>query len=272
MEVFREARNVGTNLTEFLYEHSFPDWFIEQARSQYYDWDWTEILMKLRSGRFFNIPYAYQSSNSVTGKYLTDEQKLILGEDYIQALSALATTMTAGESVLRSLQLDGFDVDKENLTLVPLEGPVSAQQEEDRMTQLLISSGMPNSATIKRHITDAHSLYADGKYHPSLNESRSVLQGLIDDISTETDAKGKHSTKLPGGTGNRIQYLKDVGFLTADEQASIGSAWGTLSAGSHPGVPEPEEARIGLVLALEFGQVLLLKFTNWKTNDYQRFS
>jgi hypothetical protein len=51
-----------------------------------------------------------------------------------------------------------------------------------------------------------------------------------------------------------------VGFFTADEKSSLLSGWGSLSAGSHPGVPEREQARIGLVVALEFGQLLMWKF------------
>jgi hypothetical protein len=40
---------------------------------------------------------------------------------------------------------------------------------------------------------------------------------------------------------------------------------------AHPGVPEREQARIGLILALEFGQLLLMKFTNWKAKAYLCF-
>jgi hypothetical protein len=105
----------------------------------------------------------------------------------------------------------------------------------------------------------------------SLNESRNLIQALIDGISMETDKHGNHSTGLPGGTVNRIDYLSIVGFLTADEKAAMSSGWGSLSAGSHPGVPEREHARNGLILALEFGQLLMLKFANWKANAYRGF-
>lgn len=71
---------------------------------------------------------------------------------------------------------------------------------------------------------------------------------------------------------DRIEYLTKVGFLVPDEEAALKSGWGSLSAGSHPGVPERDQARIGLVLALEFGQLLLIKFANWKANAYRRFS
>jgi hypothetical protein len=202
---------------------------------------------------------------------LGPEQARVMGEHLIRKLAAFASTLPASESLLRSLQLDGFDVYKEKLTLVPLEGRVSAVEEEGRLAKLVKTSGIPDSATVLQHITDAHSLYADGKYHPSLNESRSLIQVLIDGISVETDAHGKHPTKLPGGTSNRIEYLKNVRFFTADEQSAFLSAWGSLSAGSHPGVPEREHVRIGLVLALEFGQLLVHKFSNWRANGHRGF-
>jgi hypothetical protein len=110
------------------------------------------------------------------------------------------------------------------------------------------------------------------KDHPSLNESRNLVQALIDGISTDTDAHGNHSWGLPGPTKGRIEYLTKVGFIEPDLEAALKSGWGTLSAGSHPGVPDREQARIGLILALAFGHLLLIKFTNWKANAYCRFA
>jgi hypothetical protein len=142
-----------------------------------------------------------------------DGDLVSFGEFYIQKLAAFATplgsisrgkTTFTSETVMRSLQLDGFDVDKTNLKLVPLEGPVSAQEEEDRLTQLVKSSGLPQSNIILKHIQDASSLYAEGKDHPSWNESRNIIQALIDNISAETDKHGKHAPGLPGGTKNRV--------------------------------------------------------------------
>jgi len=263
--------NVG-NYTEALYAHDFRDWFVQHAGGQLYGWNWTRILIDMRNGRFFQNPYNYASSTSITGEYLSESSAQRLGEFLIQRLAAFATTLTSGEPVMRSLQLDGFDVDKAQLKLVPLEGPVSAQEEEDRLTHIVKTSGLPRSSVILKHIEDAHSLYAGGKDHPSLNESRSLIQALIDGVSVETDTHGKHSTKLPGPMKDRIEYLTKVGFLVPDEEAALKSGWGSLSAGSHPGVPEREQARIGLVIALEFGQLLLIKFANWKANAYRGFS
>jgi len=272
-KVFQTFTNRNLNYGDLLYAKNFPDWFIIHATSTY-SWDWTAMLVELRRGTFFFVQDITGWRTSIVSNYpsLSDDDGRVFGEYYIQKLAAFASTLPGSESLQRSLQLDGFDVNKEKLTLVPLEGPVTAREEEDRLTVVVKKSGIPSAAAILKHMTDAQSLYADGKDHPSLNESRSLIQALIDGISTETDAHGKHSRKLPGGTSNRIEFLAKVGFFTTDEQAAFNSAWGTLSAGSHPGVPDREQARIGLVLALELGQLLLLKFTNWKANAYQKFS
>jgi hypothetical protein len=263
---------VPLNYTELLYARDFPSWFVTHAEN-FYHWNWQRILFELRDGRFFFSQYS-QDSHSIAGGCLSEAEAKRWGELFIQRLAVLATltTLPTGESVLRSLQLDGFDVDMKKLRLVPLEGPVTAREEEDTLARLLQESGIPDIPTVLKHVSDAHFLYLDGKYRSSLNESRSLVQALIDAISIEADKHGTDSTKLPDGTANRIDYLTEINFLTADEKAGLTSAWGSLCAGSHPGVPEREQARIGLVLALEFGQLLLLKFANWTTHSYRAFS
>jgi hypothetical protein len=267
------SQNHRANSDE-LYANNFPDWFVIQVQSQFM-WDWSSVLVSLRRGAFFysNSTYATPGETIIPEqRFLEPERAKLLGEYFIQKLAAFACTQASSDSLMRSIQLDGFDVDTAKLKLIPLEGPVSVQQEADRLSSLVNNGGIPNPDVVLRHIQDAQLLYADGKDHPSLGESRNIIQSLIDGISTETATHGKHTTKLPGGTSNRIDYLAQVGFLTNDEKAAFNSAWGTLSAGSHPGVPEREQARIGLTLGLEFGQLLLLKFANWKKNAYQRFS
>jgi hypothetical protein len=272
--VFNLYPNSQLNYGEILYEHDFPDWFVTQAQTRHW-WTWPSLLIDLRRGTFCFTRDRFGGTRCIVPHHIpihTEDDAVVLGEHFIQRLAAFATTLPGSEELTRSLQLDGFDVDKVKWKLVPLEGAVSAQEEEDRLTHIVNTSGLPRSSVILKHIEDAHSLYAEGKDHPSLNESRSLIQALIDGISVETDTHGKHSTKLPGGTANRIKYLKDVGFFTPDDEAAYGAGWGTLSAGSHPGVPEREQARIGLVIALEFGQLLLIKFANWKANAYRAFS
>lgn len=240
--------------------------------ASHYHFDWDRILRQLRSGNFFfpDNPYAYPGQ-SITGEYLSDSGADELGEAFIQQLAALAASLDLGNTMANALHLEGLTVDRDNLRMIPLENPVSATEEEDGLTALVKRTGITDAVTVLKHIADANSLYVGQKYHPSLNESRSLMQCLIDNIGDDTHKSGAHSNGFPGGTANRIKYLLDVGFFTPDETSAFSSAWGALSAGSHPGVPAREEARIGLILALEFGQLLLLKFENWKAGSYKTF-
>ena len=70
---------------------------------------------------------------------------------------------------------------------MPLEGPVSAREEEDTLARLVQESGIPDISRVLKHVSNAHFLSWDGKYGSSLNESRSLIQALIDAISIEAD-------------------------------------------------------------------------------------
>lgn len=257
-----------------LYKHDFPDWFVTHAES-YYNFDWDGIIRNLRNRRFFYPGDWSDQLRNITGQFLDEQEADELGEVLIQRLAALVATVLVrspyGELVRRELELNGFRADERRLSLLPLEGPVSETEEEELLAGLIKQSTLPSQATVLKHLSDARSNYVAGGDHASLNESRSFIQALIDDMATETGNVGGHAIAVPGGTANRIKYLQKVGFFTQDEKSAFCSAWGTLSAGSHPGVPARHEARIGLILALEFGQLLILKFVNWKKNGCRSF-
>jgi hypothetical protein len=261
------------DLTTFLYEYDFPDWFIRHARSQY-SFDWREIIPALRNTRFiFTDGYFDSPGANITGKpYLSKVEAVSTGETLIERLTALAATLPQGEAVRRSLELEGLRVNTGKLTIEVAESVVNEQQEENRLVGLVKQSRLQNEAVILKHLADAQELFVQGKDHPSIGESRNLIQALVDDISAATHATGAYSLGYPAGMANRLQYLQDVGFFTPDEKTAFGTAWGFLSAGSHPGIPSRDEARIGLILSLEFGQVLLLKFANWAANAFIGFS
>ena len=104
-----------------LYEHDFPDWFLNHAEGMF-RFDWQRILTSLRNTHFFFTTSYLHSFVNITGRYLGDVEADALDEDLIQRLAALATTLPEGESVLRSLELDGFQVNREKFSLVPLAG------------------------------------------------------------------------------------------------------------------------------------------------------
>jgi hypothetical protein len=254
-----------------LFEEEFPEWFIAHAESMY-SFDWDRILRDLDSERFF-----YTSSGPVA-----DEQELpseVYSKFAVGATFRLAALLVIGdfgrrgpalgalniEPLVRAIEHDGFSVDERNVTLVPVEGPVSHDEEESRLEELIAQSDLRESAISKKHLKDGIEQYLDGsKDHSSLGEFRTFLQSLVDSICEEINRIGKSKVGLPGGTANRFGYLVDNGLLTPDEKAAFGAAWGFLSAGNHPGLTPRDQARIGLVLSLEFGQMLIMKWLDWK--------
>lgn len=262
-----------TDLDELLYKNDFPDWFVTHSRSQY-SFDWNQILPAVRNTQFF-FPHTYFGGPgaNITGMpYLGKDEAAVIGEGLLQRLAALASALPEGQDVARSLELDGFQVDQKNLRLVPLDSVTSEREEEERVVSLVNQSGLGNSAVILKHLQDARDLFLQQKDHPSIGEARDFVQALLDGIGDETNSHGGHSIRFPGGTANRLTYLEQVGFFTTDEKTAVGAAWGFLSAGHHPGIPSRDEARIALILSLEFGLMLLLKFSNWKANTYRSFS
>jgi len=263
----------GADIGELLYEGNFPDWFVTHSRSMY-SFDWSKILPDVRNAQFF-FPDSYFSAPgaNITGlPYMSQQEAEVRGESLLRRLAAFAATLPSGQSVERSLELDGLRVDKKNLKLLPFDSVTSEGEEEERVVSLVNQSGLTSSTVVLQHIGDARELFVQQKDHPSIGEARNFVQALIDGISADTHAHGGHAIGYPGATANRLKYLEDVGFFTADEKTAVGSAWGFLSAGTHPGIPSRDEARIALILSLEFGVMLLLKFSNWKANAFRAFS
>jgi len=275
IRTLREQRSAthGADIGELLYENDFPDWFVTHSRSGY-SFDWGRILPEVRNTQFFFVHgYFSAPGANITGtNYMSKQDAEVLGESLLRRLAAFAATLPSGQSVERSLELDGLRVDKKNLKLLPFDSVNSEREEEERVVSLVNQSGLTNSKVVLQHIGDASELFLQQKDHPSIGEARNFVQALIDGISADTHAYGGHAIGYPGATANRLKYLEDVGFFTADEKTALGSAWGFLSAGTHPGIPSRDEARIALILSLEFGVMLLLKFSNWKANAFRAFS
>jgi hypothetical protein len=130
---------------ELLYENNFPDWFIRQA--QRYAWNWMDVLWDLRSGAFFTIQHYLNEEDGsiVPNGPLSQTDALDLGELFIRKLAAVSVVsldqvpsrlFQSVQSLPRLLQLDGFGVDKAKVKLVPMEGLVSAQEEEEYLIQV----------------------------------------------------------------------------------------------------------------------------------------
>jgi hypothetical protein len=243
-----------------LYELELPDWFITHAES-YYHFHWDRIIRDLQSGEFFQTEFGPiveelevpRARYELTGQVIVAKLAAIL---VVVELGADAPVLDT-EALRRSLEHDGFSVDEHNVKLVVREGPVSHQEEESELSRLIGISGLSNAEVIRKHLTDAVENYTDGtKDHSSLGESRNLLQAMVDEIYLGIRESERSKTGLPDGSKNRFRYLMENELLIEDEKFAFESAWSFLSAGSHPGLTPREQARIGLVLSLEFGQIL----------------
>lgn len=235
-----------------LFEWGFPPWLIDYASEA--NFDWIRIIRDLYGGC---VTHKVETSTATTINYVPQ----FLQESMLKRLTAMAMTEDSDESAgdrerLRlSLLLDGFEVSQGKMTSV--EGPVNIAEEKSRILTNLRASAFARKELIATHLKDAEDHFSDNKMHSAMGAARSALQASIED--TVSLVERKVPRKAGGGLKNQIEFLAKETFISADEQQAFQAAWGFLSAGAHPGLPPDEVGRIGLVLALEFVQVLLVK-------------
>ncbi|HWW16890.1 MAG TPA: hypothetical protein VN310_19675 [Candidatus Dormibacteraeota bacterium] len=180
----------------------------------------------------------------------------------LKRLTSLAASesedLVEKEQLRLSLLLDGFEVSRDEI--VSIEGPISVTKEKSRLLTNLGASLFARKKVIAKHLEDAEDLFSEGKMHPAMSEARSAFQAGVEDTVALVESKVRR--KAGGGLKNQVQFLAKEKFVSADEEQAFLAAWGFLSAGAHPGLPPDELGRIGLVLGLEFIQILLVKAKN----------
>jgi hypothetical protein len=226
-----------------LFEWGFPDWLTDHFISRGTNWsvvipDLTKANVKTKGG----APVASVLCNSMLLRLTVAAY-----ED--------SKSGSAKENLRRSLQLDGYEVGAGKIGSI--EGPVSVEEEKSRLLRDLKASRLARQDVISQHIADAESLFSDGRHHPAIGEGRSALQAVIED--TVTLLEGRTGRPSGGGVKNQIEFMAQNEFLSSDEQSAFLSAWGFLCSGNHPGLSSDDEGRIGVVLCLEFIQILLAK-------------
>ena len=225
-----------------LFEWGFPEWL--RIYVQNCGLNWTVIIPALYEGNGVKDK-SYQIPHLICHEML---RKLTVmayeeGHEFSQ------------ESIRLSLQLDGFEV--HNSDLQRIDGPVSVDQEKSRLIAQLRSSKLARQDVISKHLRDAEDLFATGKNHPAIGQARNALQAVIEETVHLRESKcGKRSGS---GIKNEIDFLEEEGILSEDEQKAFLAAWGFLCSGNHPGMSNEEAGRIGVILCLEFIQILLVK-------------
>jgi hypothetical protein len=226
-----------------LFEWGFPDWLTDHFISR--GMNWTVVipdLFKASVKTLDGVPVAPVLCNAMLLRLtVTAYEESKRG--------------TAKENLRLSLQLDGYAVGRGNIGSI--DGPVSVVEEKSCLLRDLRASRLARQDVISKHIEDAENLFSDGKHHPAIGEGRSALQAVIEDTVALLEAKvGDRSAS---GVKNQVEFLMRNAFFSSDEQIAFLSAWGFLCSGNHPGMSSEDEGRIGVILCLEFIQILLAK-------------
>jgi hypothetical protein len=226
-----------------LFECGFPNWLTDYFAFR--GMNWTLVIPELFSG-------SIKTKDGLVVESLLCNQML-------RNLTVMAygesKSRPAKENIRLSLQLDGYDVN--GAKIGSIDGPVSVAEEKSRLLKDLRASRLGRQDVISKHITDSEDLFSEGKHHPAIGEARSALQAVIEETVVLLEATV--SKRSGGGTKNQIDFMAQHGFLSSDEQSAFLSAWGFLCSGNHPGLSSEDEGRIGMILCLEFIQILLAK-------------
>lgn len=152
----------------------------------------------------------------------------------------------------RCLQLDGYLIEDKELRQT--DPSISdAPPLEDDLVEALKASGLPDADTIADKINDSSESFRSAvpNYNACLNDIRVALETLARAIAATRQADGSppyDQTKW----GSIINFLRQVEFITNEEEKGLVGVYGFVSPGSHRplGISEEQMTRLGRSLAL----------------------
>lgn len=247
-------RITASKLKNFLYSRNFDNKLL--SNFEQLQWNFETILPALRD-------------NSTWGK----------GETVLRALAAALIQLAedldiTGESEFRifvlSLRRDGLtensgtviDIDKE---IVDIPAEVSAIEQ-------LISDGCHDgTATLMHHLKTAERQFVSKEWGPSAGEWRKFYEEALRGVwrlTRQNDPQWAKRLEKPN-FADVLNWLEEAKYFTSEEKNAYGAAWGFLSVGNHPGLPDPDVARLCKFLSLTFGHACLIKLEWWKKRKFR---
>ncbi len=152
----------------------------------------------------------------------------------------------------RCLQLDGYVI--ENKKISQTDPSISdAPPLEDELIEALKASGLSGADEIAKKINNSSDSFRSSppNYNACLNDIRVALETLARAIAI-TQQLGGSPTYDQSKWGSVISFLKQVEFITQEEEKGLAGVYGFVSPGSHRpvGISEEQMARLGRSLAL----------------------
>lgn len=172
---------------------------------------------------------------------------------------------------LRGLALDGYVVSWDEDSRAPLlraalPKEVDLPATDDEVHQLLKHF---NFAVPMGHLDQAIEAHTRGDWAAANSQTRSFLEGLLNDIALQIDPQ---KASLQKSSENRRALLAEYGFLsegrnewTPDGKNYVNGLFKMLHTdGSHPGLSDEDHSTFRLHLALISGRTLLRRLYNKK--------
>jgi hypothetical protein len=241
-----------------LYERGFTTDFLENAEKGY-GWHFKRLLPDLYDGRFTSEPHEPSQDDIDTGHAIL----LKLAEYLCSTIDGFPEHLVHMKMGLKELfsrlELDGFSLVAGQLIPTGSEA-VNQPEELSLLRRLIKQAAYPNERVVISHFEEAEKSFIQQQWGPAVSEWRKFFEAILRDIA-QTTSQNRPDVKADiGPMKNLIAYLEHTGFLDNDERQVVGSIWGFLSIGAHPGIPEPHKARLAMHLALVFGQMLTMKY------------
>lgn len=189
----------------------------------------------------------------------TDEEMLSLLDEIARTYGDLRARVSPKyryderfSDLCRCLQLDGYVIDQNRI--MQTDPSISdAPPLEDDLIEALNSSGLDNVPTIVNKINASSESFRSSppNYNACLNDIRVALETLARAIAETRELEGSPPYDK-AKWGSVICFLRQVEFLTHEEERGLAGVYGFVSPGSHHplGISEEHMARLGRSLAL----------------------
>lgn len=256
-----------SDLYDFLFDHEYPAWFLEQGRNlsnihrAVQEW-----IMKLHTGE----TQAHSTPN------WTWEQRRQLGQEYLanlaeDLLEKLETNSDEGDREVRqeafkklagALELDGY-IYRDGTLHHPESEVLDAREEQGVLASLFNTLKLNDARTAFHHLALSEEHYLAGRWDDSISNSRKFLEVVVREVSVAVSERGAGSP-LAGVSKSRQRDLRDYlvseGLLEPKEKEALAKIYGLLSeTGAHPYMARNDQARLLRHLSLTLSQFIMLR-------------
>ena len=273
-DIFKFYRFPDQALRKFLFIHEFDESLLDYSNGNTLD---VELTIKNMAGG--KTIFCKLVENLRKELYeLGDLVKYypFIGTGNIPARTSLIHKF---DRLIQQLKIDGFIFENKKLIEADTE-IIDVQKEKNLLEEMMARNSELSQEILKKHLKDSDELFIQGKWHPSINEARSFLEQLREDIYLVVKSKYPKQSTLPtqewvNDKGKTFKFDSDyrknlcyLGFLDDEELKFLEGNYQLLSKfGSHKGIPVDHEARISRMVFLAEAQYLLTKFEEWKRNN-----